>query len=294
MVIRVSVRLISLTLGLLYLFSPAAGGNGSHMFSSPAYAATPVENGQAIFEQKCKSCHTIGGGRAVGPDLKGINSRPDTDWLVRFMVAPDKLISQGDARAKQLVQEYGFPMPNLGLSEGDAKAVLAYIESQSGIPPAATPAPQPDKQNVLPSQGDAGTGKGIFTGTVPMKNGGPPCLSCHDVSGIGLIGGGTVGKDLTGSYAGMGDAGLTSVLKAYPFPMMKEIYTAKPVTDEETANLLAFLNEAGTAQQSSSSRTPIFLIASSAGALLAFGVFQLVWRGRLAGVRRPLVKGGSK
>ncbi len=97
----------------------------------PLPTTTPTEVGQAIFEQSCKSCHSIGGGRIVGPDLKGVTERREWDWLIRFIVSPDELIAQGDPLAKQLVEEYGMPMPNLGLSQPEAEEVLVYIEAQS-------------------------------------------------------------------------------------------------------------------------------------------------------------------
>ncbi len=294
MVIRVSVAIISLTLGLLSLFFNTFQNNTSGYSFSHAYAAVASENGKTIFEQKCKSCHTIGGGRLVGPDLKGINTRQDQDWIVRFIVAPDKLIAQNDARAKQILQEYGFPMPNLGVSEEEARSILAFIDSQSGGPPVATTPAQSGTLTVLPVQGDSKAGKNLFVGTIPLKNGGPACVSCHNVSGIGVIGGGTVGKDLTGTYKGMGEAGVLAILKTYPFPMMKEIYTIKPITDDEAGNISAFLKETGAAGGPSSANQPTFLIASAAGALLLIGILEFLWRGRLDGVRRSLVKGGSK
>ncbi len=103
--------------------------------------AEATEVGQAIFEQSCKSCHSIGGGRIVGPDLKGVVERRERDWLVRFIVSPDKLIAQGDPIAKQLVEQYGTPMPNMGLSEQEAEQALAYIEAQSGEPQ-SSPSPE--------------------------------------------------------------------------------------------------------------------------------------------------------
>ncbi len=62
---------------------------------SSVYAATPGGQGQAIFEQKCQGCHSIGGGQIVGPDLKGVTSRRDRDWLISFITSPDQLIAQG-------------------------------------------------------------------------------------------------------------------------------------------------------------------------------------------------------
>ncbi|MHB0871678.1 MAG: c-type cytochrome [Chloroflexota bacterium] len=83
--------------------------------------------GKAIFEGKCAGCHTVGGGKRTGPDLKGVTAQRSHDWLVDFIVAPDKVIASGDPIAAQLVKEYGMPMPNLGVSQQDAEAVLAFL-----------------------------------------------------------------------------------------------------------------------------------------------------------------------
>ncbi len=260
-----------------------------------AFAQTPVEHGQAIFEQKCQGCHSIGGGRRVGPDLKGITAIRDKDWLIRFITIPDKIIAQGDPIAKELVQQYGLPMPNLNISDEDAGELLVYIEAKSaGNEPAATPATVTPPITTIAGSIDAETGKDLFTGKLALKNGGPACLSCHNVNSVELIGGGTVGKDLTKSYSTFGEAGIISLLKTTPFSMMKEIYTAKPLTDEEIAGVIVFLKSAGSATSIPAQNSGLFFIIAAVGALAVIGLFQWLWRGRLAGVRRPLVKGGSK
>ncbi|MDO8687437.1 MAG: hypothetical protein Q7K41_02490, partial [Dehalococcoidales bacterium] len=224
----------------------------------------------------------------------------DKDWLVRFITTPDKLIAQGDPIAQQMVQQYGLPMPNLGVTEEGATAVLAYIESQSsGNKPATITTPTPTTAVSPPVSTtaaitDPDAGRDLFTGKRALKNGGPSCLTCHTISSIGIIGGGTVAKDLTAAYITLGETGITSLLKTTPFPMMKEIYSAKPITDEEIASVLAFLKNAGSTPSSSSQNPSLFFIISGAVALLIIGLFQWLWRGRLSGVRRSLVKGGSK
>ena len=40
------------------------------------------------FRLNCTSCHTIGGGRLVGPDLLNVTERKDRAWLARFIVDP--------------------------------------------------------------------------------------------------------------------------------------------------------------------------------------------------------------
>ncbi|MBI2869852.1 MAG: cytochrome c [Chloroflexi bacterium] len=242
--------------------------------------------GEALFAQKCQSCHTIGGGRTVGPDLKGITTKRDTAWLVSFISEPDRLIAQGDPIAKEIVAEYGLPMPNVGVSPDEARAILSYIETESADDsPAASPVP------VTPLSGDAGRGRALFTGEMPFRNGGASCLSCHNVSGVGAVGGGTVGKDLTGAYASFGEAGLNAIMKSAPFPMMKEVYGSRQLGDEEIADVTAFLGEAGASPPDSQNPAVLFA-ASIGGAVLIIGAFQLAWR-RLTGVRRRLVKGGS-
>ncbi|MDP3879769.1 MAG: cytochrome c [Dehalococcoidales bacterium] len=291
--ITLSTILIAVILALALnttLMTPPADGSAPVTFHSPRALASP--DGQALFEQKCQSCHTIGDGRLVGPDLKDITSLREEAWLIRTITNPDRLIAEGDPIAKQLVSEYGLPMPNVGISDEEAQSILAYIETQAGENKHAASTPAVTMVTISTS---AATGKDLFTGRLPFKNGGPSCLTCHNISGLGVIGGGAVGKELTGRYATFGETGLTSVLKTPPFPMMREIYTAKPLHDDEIAGLVTFLKEVGTDKQAGSGQNPvIFFVISAALALLVIIVFQFLWRGRLSGVRRSLVKGGSK
>ncbi len=91
--------------------------------------AAPGDDGEQIFAQKCLMCHSIGRGNGVGPDLSGVTEKRDREWLLRFILTPEVLIAE-DPVAKQLVDEYnGLQMPNSGLSEAEAEAVLAYLES---------------------------------------------------------------------------------------------------------------------------------------------------------------------
>ena len=86
-------------------------------------------------------------------------------------------------------------------------------------------------------------------------------------------------KDLTGSYSNLGEAGLTSVLKAAPFPLMKAIYEARPMEDDEVANLVAFLGETSDAEQMTSGQSPlIFIVIGIAGLLLIVIIMQTVWK----------------
>ncbi len=87
--------------------------------------------GEALYLKACAACHTVGKGDLVGPDLKGVTTRRDRAWLVRFLVAPDVLRAQKDPIAVELDARYkGVSMPNLGLSEVDAGDLIVYLEAQ--------------------------------------------------------------------------------------------------------------------------------------------------------------------
>lgn len=246
----------------------------------------PVSEGQTIFEQKCVGCHTIGQGNLVGPDLKGVGTLRDQAWLVQWITGPDKMVAAGDATAVALTKQFpGIIMPNLGLSDAQAEAVLAYIDAQSGgTPVAATPIA------ALPA-GDVTRGKDHFTGVTGFNGGGPACMACHSVSGLGALGGGQLGPDLTQAVTKYGGpAGLAAFLANPPTKTMSMIWGPRPLTEQERADLVAFLDQASLTARPTNSIVRLSALAV-AGAALFLLVAQLVWRHRLRGVRGPLVTG---
>ena len=69
-------------------------------------------------------------GILVGPDLAGVTSRRDEDWLNRQIKEPDVLLEENDPIAMQLLQEAdNVEMPPLGLSDEEVVAVIAYLKS---------------------------------------------------------------------------------------------------------------------------------------------------------------------
>lgn len=88
--------------------------------------------GQALFQKACATCHTIGAGVRVGPDLKDVALRREKRWLNDYLIAPDKMRKQGDRIATELADAYpGVVMPNLGLAENDVTDLLSYIQTRS-------------------------------------------------------------------------------------------------------------------------------------------------------------------
>jgi len=94
-------------------------------------SATPTDpeavKGKLSFESKCLACHSIGGGRKLGPDLAGVTKRRSESWLARWLRNPEAML-QSDADAKALLKEYNnLPMPNQNLPEAEIREYLKYF-----------------------------------------------------------------------------------------------------------------------------------------------------------------------
>jgi mono/diheme cytochrome c family protein len=225
----------------------------------------------------------------VGPDLKGVTQRRDPAWLARFIAQPDTVLAEGDPIAAALLRQFNnVKMPNLGLTQDQVAALVAYLEAQGGVGGTPQPAQPPA---AAPPAGDSKRGEDLFLGIVDLQAGGPPCMGCHSIDKVGILGGGVLGPELTQAFAKYGDAGLASALANIPFPTMKPIFADHPLTPEEQADLRAFLEaEAGQPQ----ANTEILVLGLSlAGLFGAMIVIWIIWRHRLRGVRRPLLKSAA-
>lgn len=249
-----------------------------------------ADDGAAIFSSKCAACHTIGKGKTVGPDLKGVTSAEPHDWLVKWISSPSSMVSSGDPTATKLVKEYPLQMPDLGLSQADVDSVLAYIASQSGggasagAASAAAAAPAASYP-----QGDSVHGRELFVGGARFKNGGAPCMSCHSISGIGALGGGTLGPDLSNAiqqYGGV--SGIENILASLPSPTMNAVWAKDPLTPQEIADVSAFIKEASVTERPLNSISQLALLAVVGLVILAI-VIATYWRRRLLSVRIAMV-----
>jgi mono/diheme cytochrome c family protein len=83
-------------------------------YSSVAWAA----DGQQIYDQKCKVCHSTGGVGGpmakMGGALDGIGSKRDEAWLKAYLKDPKSKVP--DAK-----------MPKMNLSDADLDAVTTYL-----------------------------------------------------------------------------------------------------------------------------------------------------------------------
>lgn len=111
----------------------APAGSATRQSYSAAGEVTDRSRGFYLFRTRCQSCHTIGGGDRLGPDLAGVSrSRPHA-WLSRWIREPDRMIAERDQTALGLMARYrNLPMPNLGLNEIEAEAIIEYLGRQDG------------------------------------------------------------------------------------------------------------------------------------------------------------------
>ncbi len=229
-----------------------------------------ADQGQQIFQLKCTSCHTIGGGKLVGPDLKDVTARRERAWLQEFILDPNSKFDSNDPIATQLLTEFNnVRMPNMALTAADVDSVLLFFESSSGIvQPTALPGA---------IQGGAGAGKQYFTGQMPMANGGTACISCHSVNGSGLLDGGTLGPDLTQVLTRYGEPGLTAAISTINFPTMIGVFGTKPLTPQEAADLVAYFKQTNAQTAPPASKTGLYLGIASVLALLLFVILLIFW-----------------
>ena len=255
-------------------------------------AAYAQDSGAALFQQRCAQCHSIGQGRLVGPDLKGITSQRSADWLHRFISHPQQVAQSGDADAKSLLAEYKIPMPDQDLSSAQIDAILQYIAGAGGTPAAgAATTAQPSANAITPapaapifSARAADAGARLFTGETRFANGAVACIACHSVSDPAVpFGGGRLAVDLTGIFGQLGAGGINAMLSSPAFPPMIAAYGNHVLTSAEIADLTAFLQRAS-AQSSAatpSNRSPEILLGGGAvGFVLFLFLISLVWRER--------------
>ncbi len=270
----------------------------------PVYAAlvvllasspVPAQTSAAVdfFRQNCTSCHTIGGGRLTGPDLKDVTKAKDRAWLVEFMQNPRAKIDASDAYALKLQQEArGVVMPTIsGMTPPQANALLDMIEAESKLAKSQFSGSAISDRPFTAQ--DVAQGRAIFWGTRRLSSRGPACVSCHTFKNAGGLGGGGLGPVLTLVYERLqGRKGLGAWLLNPASPTMQPIFKKRPLQPEEIFALLALFDatarEGGTDQ--SSAPTNFFLLGLF-GAVAGLLVLDTVFKRRFRGVRRALVHG---
>lgn len=247
------------------------------------------------FRQNCVSCHTIGGGRLTGPDLKDVTKRQDRPWLIKFLMNPRAVIDSGDPYAKQILEESrNVPMPTPpGITVERAEKLLDLIEAEShfeesqfkGLTISTAPFTDEDRAH----------GRALFLGRERLEAGGAACISCHGMHDLSALGGGRLGPDLTNVYERLeGRAALSAWLMAPGTETMQPIFKNHPLSADEIHALVAyFQSTAAERPEESSAGQVAFLLFGLAGAVVGVFFLDAVWKRRFTSVRRRLVEANT-
>ena len=261
-----------------------------------AAAAGSAQEAADFFRQNCISCHTVGGGRLTGPDLKNVTQQKDREWLIEFLQSPQAMMDKGDPYALKLQQEArGVVMPTIsGMSKDRARALLEMLDAESKLAKSQFAGMQISDR---PFTGyDIAQGRAVFLGERRLANGGPACISCHTVKGNGALGGGRLGPDLTRVYERLqGRKNMAAWLFAPATPTMSSVFKQHGLKPEEILPLVAFFQDSARrgGQDDSAARLNFFLLGMG-GAALGLVAMDAAWKGRFRSVRRALVESARR
>ena len=285
-----SARLHKQSYVAVFLFCVAVG----LVFTNPP-AARAQQDAATYFKQNCAACHTIGGGKLLGPDLKGVTKAKGHEWLEKWLQNPQAVIDSGDAYALKLKDEYGgIVMPAVpGMTPQIAESLLNFIAEKSGEAPIAAQASPAQTEPFTAKQ--VGEGEALFLGRQRLQADGPACVSCHAVKSAGsALGGGQLGPDLTLVYKRLnGRRALDAWLSSPASATMKPIFNKHPLKPDEISALTAFFEQTSKqvgAEPAAAYRLRLILLGLG-GAALGLLLLGLIWKRRIRGVRRALVEG---
>ncbi|MFO0903243.1 MAG: c-type cytochrome [Pirellulales bacterium] len=246
------------------------------------------------YRQNCMNCHTIGGGRLTGPDLRNVGQRKDSEWLINFIMNPKGVIDSGDSYAKKLVEESrGVVMPvGPGMNRYRAEQILKLIEAESKLEESQFKGLRISSEPF--TEADRRAGRDLFLGRRPLKNGGAACNSCHSMHDLEALGGGRLGPELTRVYERLkGRAATAAWLSAPATETMQPIFRKHPLDPAEIHALTAYFEaSASQAEQSPLQGRVAFLLLGLGGAAGGIMLLDSLWRRRFEAVRRPLVSDG--
>ena len=92
------------------------------------------ESGENLFNQNCTACHSLGSNKLVGPGLKGVTDKYETEWLKKWIVNSQAFIKSGDERAIAIYEEYNkVAMQSFDFSDQLSKYIIEYTETEGPI-----------------------------------------------------------------------------------------------------------------------------------------------------------------
>jgi mono/diheme cytochrome c family protein len=195
-----------------------------------------------LFSRQCSSCHTIGKGDLVGPDLNGVTGRRDRAWLARFIRSSREVVESGDPVATLLFERYKRQrMPDHDFTAAQIDTLLEYV---STFKAAADPAAARAADASTPA--DVRHGFDLFVGRARLTTR-APCGACHSIRHP-LAGWttamATFAPELSLVYEQYHDKPLAAFFRAPCWPRLPDAPLTNPLTPDESFALRAFLRDA--------------------------------------------------
>ena len=256
------------------------------------------------YRQNCSICHTIGGGRLTGPDLKDLSQRQKREWLVNFLMDPRGTIASGDPYAQKIYEEFrNVPMPNMpGMTRELAERLLDLIEAESKLEKSQFIGRQTADRPF--TDDDRSQGYKLFVGQWRLFNGGTACVGCHSApepprsgsSGVrdnsaapvasrrwigwSALDGGHLGAGLSNAYERPGGSTpLRDWLDADPTETKHPVLKNHPLESDEVHALAAYVDAIEGAQPPSPSVSRMtFLLLGLVSAIALVFVFDGIWK----------------
>jgi cytochrome c551/c552 len=101
------------------------------LFTYATTNASPIEEGKALFSNRCASCHNVNQ-QLTGPALAGVEQRHSIEWIVQFVHSSRSMINSGDSAAVALYDKFRTPMPDHpDLTEENIRQIVEYIKSEA-------------------------------------------------------------------------------------------------------------------------------------------------------------------
>ncbi len=262
----------------------------------PSLDVMAQDAGAKLFESKCYSCHSIGGGDKQGPDLKGVTELRTKEWLEEYIKSPTAMAKKDPAAADLFKKFAPTIMPDQALSPDEFTSLIELIRSLTAKNEMFVPAGAKLARAIQP--GDVEGGWEYFTGRKRFENGGVSCDSCHTVTNVGWLGGGTLGPNLTAANIKYRDPELILILQNPNFPTMTEMFRDHKLTDEEIVQVFAYLqnsklenpNAPVVATAPSETIDAKFLALGFGFSILSLVGLNFYWRKRHRAVREEIVR----
>lgn len=168
-------------------------------------------------------------------------------------------------------------MPAMVQAEQKAQAKEPAAKAAPAAAEAPAPAAEAPAAPVI--KGNAEIGKALFTGEKSLQNNGPACISCHNI-GIGTLGGGSLGPDLTKIATNETKFSLVSDgwINGGGSPVMGPIFGARNITPEEVEHIKAFFS--AQASQPIVSQGGMFVGGGIIGFIVILIIFNIIWSNR--------------